>query len=161
MGEEFPIDLRMLKSFRCLRPLKMVSKVPSKLPAISRDRDFAHPASCRINTRFLPPEKNGNLDVMSWIRDKEYPINTTGQVATENVETLWVEREAIFWDEWKMLKHSKAHEISRLSFASLSSDVSDIDGCWHRLPPARLAKQSLESEIKILPSFSRLKSGIN
>ena len=66
-----------------------------------------------------------------------------------------------FWDEWKMLKHSKAHEISRLSFASLSSDVSDIDGCWHRLPPARLAKQSLESEIKILPSFSRLKSGIN
>ena len=99
---------------------------------------------------------------MSWIRDKEYPINTTGQVATENVEkTLWVEREAIFWDEWKMLKHSKSHEISRLSFASLSSDVSDIDGCWHRLPPARLAKQSLESEIKILPSFSRLKSGIN
>ena len=32
VGEEFPIDLRMLKSFRCLRPLKMVSKVPSKLP---------------------------------------------------------------------------------------------------------------------------------
>ena len=31
VGEQFPIDLRMLKSFRCLRPLKMVSKVPSKL----------------------------------------------------------------------------------------------------------------------------------
>ena len=26
-----PFDLRMLRSFRCLRPLKMVSKVPSKL----------------------------------------------------------------------------------------------------------------------------------
>ena len=43
VGEEFPIDLRMLKSFRCLRPLKMVSKVPSKLSAISlRQRRFAH-----------------------------------------------------------------------------------------------------------------------
>ena len=30
VGETFPFDLRMLKSFRCLRPLKMVSKVPSK-----------------------------------------------------------------------------------------------------------------------------------
>ena len=26
-----PFDLRTLRSFRCLRPLKMVSKVPSKL----------------------------------------------------------------------------------------------------------------------------------
>jgi hypothetical protein len=25
-----PFDLRTLRSFRCLRPLKMVSKVPSK-----------------------------------------------------------------------------------------------------------------------------------
>ena len=53
VGEEFPIDLRMLKSFRCLRPLKMVSKVPSKFSAISAHRDLA-PASCRIKSRFLP-----------------------------------------------------------------------------------------------------------
>ena len=30
-GEEaFPFDLQVLKSFKCLRPLKMVSRVPSK-----------------------------------------------------------------------------------------------------------------------------------
>ena len=28
--EALPFDLRILRSFRCLRPLKMVSKVPSK-----------------------------------------------------------------------------------------------------------------------------------
>ena len=28
--QSLPVDLRMLRSFRCLRPLKMVSKVPSK-----------------------------------------------------------------------------------------------------------------------------------
>ena len=33
-----PFDLRMLRSFRCLRPLKMVSKVPSKL-VFARQRD--------------------------------------------------------------------------------------------------------------------------
>ena len=33
-----PFDLRMLRSFRCLRPLKMVSKVPSKL-VYARQRD--------------------------------------------------------------------------------------------------------------------------
>ena len=32
-GEEaFPFDLQVLKSFKCLRPLKMVSRVPSKSP---------------------------------------------------------------------------------------------------------------------------------
>ena len=30
LEEALPFDLRMLRSFRCLRPLKMVSKVPSK-----------------------------------------------------------------------------------------------------------------------------------
>ena len=61
VGEEFPIDLRMLKSFRCLRPLKMVSKVPSKLPLSLSHRDCAHhhSHSCRINSRFLTPEKTG------------------------------------------------------------------------------------------------------
>ena len=29
--KSMPFDLRTLRSFRCLRPLKMVSKVPSKL----------------------------------------------------------------------------------------------------------------------------------
>ena len=28
--KSMPFDLRTLRSFRCLRPLKMVSKVPSK-----------------------------------------------------------------------------------------------------------------------------------
>ena len=95
MGEEFPIDLRMLKSFRCLRPLKMVSKVPSKLPAISRQqRRFATTSqSCRINSRFLPPEENGNLDVKVVNSRQKYPINTTGQAATENAGQ-WVERVA-------------------------------------------------------------------
>ena len=43
MGETFPFDLRMLKSFRWLRPLKMVSKVPSKFQVVteySRTRDY-------------------------------------------------------------------------------------------------------------------------
>jgi hypothetical protein len=31
-----PFDLRMLRSFRCLRPLKMVSKVPSKSRTVAR-----------------------------------------------------------------------------------------------------------------------------
>ena len=77
VGEEFPIDLRMLKSFRCLRPLKMVSKVPSKFSAISAHRDLA-PASCRIKSRFLPRfQKNGNLDVESWIWDEKYLLMNT------------------------------------------------------------------------------------
>ena len=31
LEKAMPFDLRTLRSFRCLRPLKMVSKVPSKL----------------------------------------------------------------------------------------------------------------------------------
>ena len=31
MEQSLPFDLRTLRAFRCLRPLKMVSKVPSKL----------------------------------------------------------------------------------------------------------------------------------
>ena len=35
--QALPFDLRILRSFRCLRPLKMVSKVPSKFALEAKD----------------------------------------------------------------------------------------------------------------------------
>ena len=102
VGEEFPIDLRMLKSFRCLRPLKMVSKVPSKFSAISAHRDLA-PASCRIKSRFLPRfQKNGNLDVESWIWDEKYLLmNTHTAVPSQNIGFKGGGKSVL--DKWKLM----------------------------------------------------------
>ena len=75
VGEEFPIDLRMLKSFRCLRPLKMVSKVPSKLPVELSlfDRDFAlrTDRAAELTADFCPREKREFRRKVVNLRQKE------------------------------------------------------------------------------------------
>lgn len=48
-----PFDLRMLRSFRCLRPLKMVSKVPSKLVATSEQWRLGQQDSKAISKTLL------------------------------------------------------------------------------------------------------------
>ena len=56
-----PFDLRMLRSFRCLRPLKMVSKVPSKLGVFAhfpeqknfKNRNFGQKTESKSILRFI------------------------------------------------------------------------------------------------------------
>ena len=91
VGEEFPIDLRMLKSFRCLRPLKMVSKVPSKFSAISAHRDLA-PASCRIKSRFLPRFQK-KREFRRWVVNSRRKVSSDEHTHSSSKPKHRVERE--------------------------------------------------------------------